>query len=75
VVRLGTWPTYRTTGIQVMEWSVAILFVLVVILFIVQLFRDHPYAASYTVALIVIGLIAWAILAAAKSSGSKKEEK
>ncbi|MDP2649001.1 MAG: hypothetical protein U1D26_03310 [Patescibacteria group bacterium] len=75
IVRLGTWPTYRTAGIQVMEWSVVILFVLVVILMIVQLFRDHPYASSYTAALVVIGLIVWAMLAAAKSSASKKDEK
>ena len=37
--RLGTWPTYRTEAIKIMEWSVVILFVLVVLLAIVQFFQ------------------------------------
>jgi len=44
--RLGTWPTYRTEAIKIMEWSVVILFVLVVLLAIVQFFQYHPKEAS-----------------------------
>lgn len=73
VTRLGTWPSYRTEGIKVMEWSVVILFVLVVLLMVVQFFRDHPAAATYAVAAILLALFAWAILAIVKQSAKKEE--
>lgn len=70
VTRLGTWPTYRTQGVKIMEWAVAQLFVLIVLLMVVQFFRDHPTAAARTVALIIILAAAWAIL----YTMTKKEE-
>lgn len=75
VVRLGTWPTYRTEAIKIMEWSVVILFVLVVLLGIVQFFQNHPRAAAYTVSAIVILLIVAAILFLAAKGGEKAEKK
>ncbi len=75
VVRLGTWPTYRTEAIKIMEWSVVILFVLVVLLGIVQFFQAHPRAAAYTVSAIVILLIVAAILFLAAKGGEKAEKK
>ncbi len=74
IVRLGTWPTYRTEGIKIMEWSVVILFVLVVILMVVQFFRDHPYAATYTVSAIILALIIWAVIVIMQQPEKKEEE-
>lgn len=73
-VRLGTWPTYRTEAIKIMEWSVAQLFVLVVLLAIVQFFQRHPQAAMYVLSfIVVVGIIAMAIYIASHS-GEEKEE-
>lgn len=72
--RLGTWPTYRTEAIKIMEWSVVILFVLVVLLAIVQFFQYHPREAGWTVSIIVGIIIIWIILyLAAHSGGGKKK--
>lgn len=72
ITRLGTWPTYRTEGVKIMEWAVVQLFVLVVLLMIVQLFRDHPDWGARLVALIVIVGIIIIVLSFAKE---KKPEK
>lgn len=74
-VRLGTWPTYRTEGVRIMEWGVVILFVLVVILAIVQFFQSHARAAAYIVSTIVLILVAAAILVMAAKGEKKKEER
>ncbi len=73
-VRLGTWPTYRTEAIKIMEWSVVMLLVLVVLLAIVQFFQNHPRAAGYTVSIVVLVLIVWAILVMAAKGGKKEKE-
>lgn len=75
LTRLGTWPTYRTEAIKIMEWSVVILFVLVVLLAIVQFFQYHPKEAGFVVSIIVGIIIIWIILyLAAHSGGGKKKE-
>lgn len=75
LVRLGTWPTYRTEAIKIMEWSVVILFVLIVLLSIVQFFQYHPREASFVVSMIVAVLIVAAILYFAKHSGGGEKKK
>ena len=72
--RLGTWPTYRTEAIKIMEWSVVILFVLVVLLAIVQFFQYHPKEAGYVVSAIVAIVIIWIILYLAAHSGEGKKK-
>ena len=74
--RLGTWPTYRTEAIKIMEWSVVILFVLVVLLAIVQFFQNHRQAATWVVSIIIGIFIIWVIvyLAAHSGGGKKKAE-
>lgn len=75
LARLGTWPTYRTEAIKIMEWSVVILFVLVVLLAIVQFFQYHPREAGWAVSIVVGIIIIWIILyLAAHSGGEKKKE-
>ena len=76
VCRLGTWPSYRTEAVKIMEWSVVILFVLVILMAIVQFFQNHPRQATYVVSLIVGVIIIWVIvyLAAHSGGGEKKKE-
>ena len=73
--RLGTWPSYRTEAIKIMEWSVVILFVLVILLAIVQFFQYHPREAAFvvsgTVGLIVVGIVVYLVV---HSGAEKKEE-
>ncbi|OGG53812.1 hypothetical protein A3H16_03490 [Candidatus Kaiserbacteria bacterium RIFCSPLOWO2_12_FULL_53_8] len=73
-VRLGTWPSYRTEAITIMEWSVVILFVLVVLLGIVQFFQEHRRAAAYIVSTIVLVLLIGAIVVIA-TKGKKEVKK
>lgn len=74
--RLGTWPSYRTEAIKVMEWSVVILFVLVVLLAIVQFFQYHPREAGVVVSAIVAILILWVVVyMVMQSGGGEKKEK
>jgi hypothetical protein len=75
LVRLGTWPTYRTEAVKIMEWSVVILFVLVVILGIVQFFQNHETAGAYVVSFLIVIAVFWIIIYLAIHSGGKKEEK
>ncbi len=73
--RLGTWPSYRTEAVKIMEWSVVILFVLVVLMAIVQFFQNHPRQATYLLSLIVgVIVIAVIVYLAAHSGGGEKKE-
>ena len=74
--RLGTWPSDRDQALKVMEWGVAVLFVLVVILAIVQFFQRYPMLTSMIVGSIALLLILGVILYLAVNTGksTKKEE-
>ena len=73
--RLGTWPTHRDTAIEVMEWAIAMLFVLIVILGLVQFFQRYPGIALPIFAVVIIVAVLFFILrAAARSSAKKKKE-
>ena len=71
--RLGTWPNNRDQALKIMEWGVAVLFTLIIILAIAQFFQRYPKVMSMLVAgiviLVVIGVIFW--IATAKA---EKEE-
>ena len=71
--RLGTWPNNRDQALKVMEWGVAVLFTLIIILAIVQFFQRYPKVMSMLVAgiviLVVVGVVFW--IATAKA---EKEE-
>lgn len=73
--RLGTWPSYRTEALKIMEWSVVVLFVLVVLLSIVQFFQNHSETAAYVVSTIVVLLVIGGVLFAAAKGGDKAEGK
>ncbi|RJQ33816.1 hypothetical protein C4556_03830 [Candidatus Parcubacteria bacterium] len=71
--RLGTWPNNRDEAIKIMEWGVAVLFTLIILLAIVQFFQRYPKVMSMVVAGIVIlilaGITLWVTMAK-----KKKEE-
>ncbi len=75
--RLGSWPSYRTEAIVIMEWSVAILFVLVILLSIVQFFQNYPRIASYvfTTIFLLIVVVGIVIIATAKGKDEEKKQK
>ena len=75
VTRLGVWPSYRTEGVKITEWSVAVLFVLFVLLLVVRYFKDHPVGAAAVFAIVVILLFVWMIIYIMQHSKEKKEEK
>lgn len=62
LVRLGTWPTYRDEAVKAMEWGVAVLFVLVVLLAVQQFLSTHLLAAVTLAALAVIGIVVWVLI-------------
>ncbi len=72
--RLGTWPTYRDISIEVMEWGLVMLFVLVVLLGIVQFFQKYPGGALPILAFVLIVIAAFFILRFA-AVPKKKEKK
>ena len=72
-IRLGTWPSYRTVAVRVLEWAVAVLLVLVVLLAIVQFFQGHPHAAAYVISFIVVAIVIWIIVYLASHSSERKE--
>jgi len=72
--RLGTWPSNRDQGIKIMEWGVALLFVLVVILAVVQFFQKYPKAATAIVASVALLLFIGLVFYVAVNTGAKKKE-
>lgn len=70
VARIGTWPTYREVAVRIMRWGVTILFALVVILGLQQALLAHLMVAAVIGALIIIGLLVWALV-----SGSEEAPK
>ncbi len=69
MVRLGTTPTYRDQAIHLMQWAIAILFTLTVILFIVQYVQKNTATAVYLIGFAVLAGIGWAIFVAMQGSG------
>jgi hypothetical protein len=70
-VRLGTFPTNRDYAIEVMQWSVAVLFVLIILLAIVQFTQNYTRSALIIVAIILVFFVARLV---ALSRNSHEEE-
>lgn len=69
-VRLGTWPTYRDEAIDLMQWGVAILFVLAVLLAIVQFVQNHYGAAVFVFGIIILIAVAWVVVTLSQAKGA-----
>lgn len=73
--RLNTWPSHRDHAIIVLEWSVVMLFVLLVLVAIVNFFQKKPEIALPILAFIVVVTVAILIVRYAATRGGGKEEK
>lgn len=72
--RLGTWPTYRDTSIEILEWAITMLFVLLVILGLVQFFQSHSSTALLILAVVLVVAIAFFVFRVALGGGEKKKK-
>lgn len=74
-VRLGTFPSYRDDAINIMQWGVAILFVLVVLLGVAQFVQTHTALVMMLIgALIAAGVVYVIATSVTASNGEHKEE-
>jgi len=72
-IRLGAWPSYRDEAIGILQWPVAILFVLIVILGIVQLVENHLRAATFVLGVMIVIAVAWLVLSVASSKPADED--
>lgn len=73
-IRLGTYPTYRDEAIVYMQWAVAILFILVVLLAAVQFIQDHTATASVILGFVIVGVVAWGVFALATAEPAGEDD-
>lgn len=74
-VRLGTYPTYRDRAIDMMQWAVAILFVLVVLLGVAQYVQTHMAVAVFALGTLIAAAVAYMVVTTMLASGGGEEEK
>ena len=74
-IRLGTDWTYRDDAIKLMEWGVATLCTLVLVLGVVEFIQWHTQTVLYNLGLAIILLVIWLIATSEilKGGGEKKE--
>ena len=76
LVRLGTWPTYRTEALRLMSWGLSVLFTLVLILVAQQFLARHVLVAVSIAAFIIILIVLWIIMQGVQAgSAAKREER
>lgn len=73
-VRLGTFPTYRDTAIDMMQWAVAILFVLAVLLGVAQFVQTHMAASMIGVGVIIAAAVVYFVGTTMLASEGEEEE-
>lgn len=74
LVRLGTDLNYRDRAIHVMEWAVATLFGLVLVLGVVEFIQTHTSATLYLLSVCIVCLIGWLLVTSDLFSGGHDEE-
>ncbi len=74
-VRLGTYPTYRDRAIEMMQWAVAILFVLVVLLGVAQYVQTHMAVAIFALGTLIAAAVAYMVATTMLGGGGEEEEK
>jgi hypothetical protein len=75
--RLGTDETYRDQAIDLMEWGVATLFTLILVLGIVEFIQSHSAIVLYIIGVCIIIVLIWFILTSGIfvfGKGKKEEE-
>lgn len=73
VVRFGTDETYRSQAITMMEWAVATLFTLVLVLGVVEFIQSHTSTVLYLIALCIIVLVIWVVATSGLLTGGGGE--
>lgn len=71
--RLGVWPSYRDEAIGILEWAVAIMFMLVVLLSLVHFIQAYAVAASFVFGVLIVLGVIWLILKIATAGGEEDE--
>ena len=75
IVRLGTDNTYRNDAIHIMEWAVATLFTLILVLGVVEFVQTHTSTTLYIIGIAIILLVIWIVVTSGLfSGGGEKEE-
>lgn len=76
LLRFGTTNTFRDDAIRIMEWAVATLFTLVLVLGAVEFVQTHTSETLYILAICIILLLAWLVITSGiiSGGGEKKEE-
>lgn len=72
-IRLGTFPTHRDQAIRLMQWAVAILFVLVVLLAVAQFVQTHTATAATVLGFVIVALVAWGIFTVASAPAEEED--
>lgn len=73
-VRLGTSPTYRDEAIKMMQWGVATLFVLVVLLGVAQYVQTHIAISMMALGAVVAAIVVYFVGTNLVNSGGEEEE-
>lgn len=73
-VRLGLFPSYRDEAIKMMQWGVAILFVLVILLWVAQFVQTHKALATMLVIAVVAAAVAYFVVTQVLTSSGEEEE-
>jgi hypothetical protein len=72
--RLGTFPTYRDEAIVIMEWAVATLFTLIIVLAVVEFIQTHTATMLYILSIGIILLVLWFVASSGIFSGGHAKE-
>lgn len=72
--RLGVWPSYRDEAIEILQWAVAVMFTLIIVLTAVRLIQAHIAAASFLFGVSVVLVVIWFIIKMSASSGEEENE-
>ncbi len=76
VTRFNTWPSYRDETIQIMEWGIAMLFMLIILVALVRFVEEKSSLALTILSFLVLGGLAFLVFKViALSKKAKKEEK
>jgi amino acid transporter len=74
-IRWGPSPSYRDDAIDIMQWGVAILFVLVVLLYVAQFVQENQALVTMVAVVFIVALVAYFIAKEALSSGKVEKKK
>ena len=75
VARFGTDETYRDQAIKIMEWAVATLFTLILVLGVIEFIQSHSAIVLYIIGIAIIVVLIWFILTSGIfAGGGKKDE-